>query len=219
MTSNADDANTYFPGTANGLNQWFAFEDSRQNYLKMGQFYVNHLILTNDPRLPFAVAQDTNGNYTGNAANDLDSVSTSYIGSAFASQTSAIGLVTYAEAKFIEAEAKLILSQDPKPALEAAVEASVLKITGSSATPAFISSVTATADLATIMQQKYNALFLTLEPYNDYRRTGLPALVPNSGSATQTIPVRLPTPSDERNYNPNATVISNVTTKLWWDAN
>ncbi|MNR57213.1 hypothetical protein D3C85_1779400 [compost metagenome] len=56
-----------------------------------------------------------------------------------------------------------------------------------------------------------------MEPYNDYRRTGFPALIPNQNSNTKLIPVRLPIPSDERQYNPNATVVSNVTSHLWWD--
>lgn len=219
ISSNSDDANTYFPGTANGLNQWYAFEDSRANYLKMGAFYVDYLKATVDPRLPFAVAKDANGNYTGNAADDQDTTTTSYIGSAMASPTSPIGLITYAEAKFIEAEAKLRLGQDSKPALTAAIAASVLKMTGAPATPTFLTAATGTGSLATIIQQKYNALFLTLEPYNDYRRTGFPALVPNQDTDTKKIPVRLPTPSDERTYNPNATVVSNVTTNIWWDKN
>lgn len=223
MTSNDDDANTYFPGTANGQNQWYAFEVSRESYLKMGAFFVDGLKNTSDPRLTFAVASEYDedgeptGVYSGNTPEDLSTTSTSYIGPAFASVNSSIGIVTYAEAKFIEAEAKLRLNQNAKPALEAAIAASVLKITGTAATPMFISSVTQTIDLPTIIQQKYNALFLTMEPYNDYRRTGLPVLVPNQDSNTKKIPVRFPTPSDERNYNLNATVVSNVTTNLWWD--
>ena len=56
-----------------------------------------------------------------------------------------------------------------------------------------------------------------MEPYNDYRRTGFPALIPNQSSNTKLIPLRLPTPLEERLYNSNATVVSNVTTPLWWD--
>lgn len=226
MTSNADDANTFFPGTANGLNQWYAFDISRQDYLKTGAFFVNALKNNNDPRLPFSIANsnlDEDRNpilpaiYVGNAPEDVTTSSSSYIGLAYASASSPIGIVTYAEAKFIEAEAKLRLSQNAKPALEEAIAASVLKITGTDATPTFLASATATVNLANIIQQKYNALFLTMEPYNDYRRTGFPALVPNQNSNTKAIPVRFPTPSEERIYNPNATVVSNVVTKIWWD--
>lgn len=225
IDSNSGDANTYFPATANGLNQWYAFDNQRTNYLKMGKFFVDYLTITDDPRKTYAVASELNedgdptGIYSGNSPEDQESVGTSYIGPAFASATSNIGIVTYAEAKFIEAEAKLRLS-DPlgaKAALEEGVKASVLKITGTPATDEFITSVTATVDLENIIQQKYVALFLTMEPYNDYRRTGFPALVPNQNSASKLIPVRFPTSVEERNYNPNATVVSNTTTKVWWD--
>ncbi|WJS95221.1 SusD/RagB family nutrient-binding outer membrane lipoprotein [Flavobacterium johnsoniae] len=219
ITANTDDANTFFPGTANGQNQWYAFDNSRANYLKTGAFFVNTLKNTADPRLTFSIAEDANGGYTGNAADDLDTTTSSYIGSAYASIDSPIGMVTYAEAKFIEAEARFRLGQNAKTAFEAAVTASVTKVTKAPADPVFITAATATVSLANIIQQKYLALFLTMEPYNDYRRTGFPALVPNQSSNTKTIPVRFPTPSDERNYNPNATVVSNVTTKVWWDKN
>ncbi len=224
VSSNDDDANTFFPGTSNGLNQWYAFDRSRVNYLKTGAYFVNSLQNVNDPRLPFSIALNKPKPpivpiYVGNAPEDLDTTSSSYIGSAFASATSAIGLVTYTEAKFIEAEAKLRLGQDAKSAFQQAVGASVLKITGTAPTSEFLESATAIVDLENIIKQKYLALFLTMEPYNDYRRTGFPALVPNQSSNKKEIPLRLPTPSDERQYNVNATVVSNVTTNVWWDKN
>jgi hypothetical protein len=219
ITSNDDDANTFFPGTANGLNQWYAFNVSRVNYLKTGKYFVDYLNNTSDPRLPFTIAKNKAGTYTGNAAEDQVTVTTSYIGSAFASPTSAVGMVTFAEAKFIEAEAKLRLGQDAQPAFQAGVAASVLKITGTAATSTFLNNATSTVTLANIIQQKYVALFLTMEPFNDYRRTGFPALAPNQASNTKAIPVRLPTPVEERQYNSNATVVSNVTTNVWWDKN
>ncbi|MDQ6472145.1 SusD/RagB family nutrient-binding outer membrane lipoprotein [Flavobacterium sp. LHD-80] len=222
VSSNDDDANTFFPGTSNGLNQWYAFDRSRANYLKVGAYFVNSLQNSNDPRLSFSIALNKPKPpivpiYVGNIPEDLDTTSSSYIGSAFASATSPVGIVTYAEAKFIEAEAKLRLGQDAKSALQQAVGASVLKITGTAATSQFLASATATVDLGNIIKQKYLALFLTMEPYNDYRRTGFPVLIPNQASNKKVIPLRLPTPSDERQYNPNATVVSNVTTNVWWD--
>lgn len=225
ISSNSDDANTFFTERANELNQWYAYEVSRKFYLRTGAFFVNSLKNNNDPRISYALTLNTpedasiTPTYVGNEPEDLSTTSSSYIGSAFASKNSAIGIVTYAEAKFIEAEARFRLGLNAKPALEEAVAASVLKVTGSAAPASFITSATATVDLANIIQQKYVALFLTMEPYNDFRRTGFPALVPNQDSNTKTIPVRFPIPSDERNYNPNATVVSNVTDKVWWDKN
>ena len=221
INSNGDDMNTFFTGKSNELNQWYAFEDSRENYLKMGKFYTDYLSATNDPREAFVVGEDEDGNFTGNDADDKTSTGTSYIGPALASANSNVGIVTFAEAKFIEAEAKFRLGDllGAKAALKTAVESSVLKLTGTAAQQTFVDSVTTIVTLENIIQQKYNALFLTMEPYNDYRRTGFPVLVPNQNSITKLIPVRLPTPSDERNYNLNATLVSNVTSKIWWDKN
>nr|WP_315242330.1 SusD/RagB family nutrient-binding outer membrane lipoprotein [uncultured Flavobacterium sp.] len=233
MTSNNDDANTYFIGEQNSLNQWYSFENDRSTYLRMGKYFVDYLVTNNDPRLPFMVDIDENLGYSGNAPEDDETVETSYIGGflssynedpngqrGFASHDWQIGIVTYAEAKFIEAEAKARLGQTGvQAALQQAVTASVTKITGVAPSGTFLANATTTFDIANIIQQKYIALFLTMEPYNDYRRTGFPALIPNQNSDTKTIAVRLPTPSDERQYNRNATVVSNVTTKLWWDAN
>lgn len=220
ITSNDDDMNTFFTGTSTGLNQWYSFEDNRTNYLKMGAFFVENLKNNADPRLPFMVAKDANDDYSGNVPEDQSSTETSYIGPGFASKASQIGIVTFSEAKFIEAEAKLRLSKtDIQTVLKEAINASILKTTGSKATTNFLENATATIDLKTIITQKYTALFLTAEPFNDYRRTGFPALVANKDSQTKTIPVRLPTPLNERNYNPNATVVSNLTTKVWWDKN
>jgi len=227
MTSNDDNANTLFLGEANSLNQWNAFNRQRTNYMKMGKYFVDALVNSNDPRLVYMVDKDTDGGYSGNAADDDNTVKTSYIGGyanpkaqrGFASPDWQIGIVTYAEAKFIEAEAKARLGQPAVTALQQAVTASVTSVTGAAPSATFLAAATATSDVANIIQQKYIALFLTMEPYNDYRRTGFPALVPNQKSDTKTIPVRLPTPSDERQYNPNATVVSNVTTKVWWDKN
>lgn len=230
ISSNSDDANTFFTENANELNQWYAYNVERRNYMKMGKYFVDNLVTNNDPRLPFMV-EEKSGSYSGNAPDDYATLTSSYIGGyfdpgvpvtqkGFANPDWQIGIVTYAEAKFIEAEAKARLNQaGVQTALQEAVTASVTRITGVAPSATFLANATATFDIANIIQQKYIALFLTMEPYNDYRRTGFPALVPNQNSTTKTIPVRFPTPSDERTSNPNATVVSNITSKLWWDAN
>lgn len=64
-----------------------------------------------------------------------------------------------------------------------------------------------------IMVQKSIALFGTLEPYNDWRRTDLPALTPNDNVK---IPVRFPYADSEILFNSNASLVD-VTTEVWWD--
>src|SRR5207244_13091994 len=62
-------------------------------------------------------------------------------------------------------------------------------------------SALGTADLGTIMTEKYAALFQNLEIWNDYKRTCVPALTPASGPSQ--IPVRLVEPLSERTANPS----------------
>jgi hypothetical protein len=77
--------------------------------------------------------------------------------------------------------------------------------------------------IALIIRQKWAALALIneLEPYNDYRRLGLPADVPLSASpfSTGKMPTRLLYP--QREYEVNSESILSVgtvtpTTKIWW---
>jgi len=96
-------------------------------------------------------------------------------------------------------------------------------VTGSNPPPAFVtnfaSETAATITLQKIMVQKYLSLFTNVEAWADWRRTGFPVLTPNpsgfgGGSA---IPRRLPTVQDERTYNPNAVVVSDIFANVWWD--
>ncbi|MNL78182.1 hypothetical protein D3C87_2045120 [compost metagenome] len=65
------------------------------------------------------------------------------------------------------------------------------------------------------MYEKWIAMFGSLEPYNDYRKTGLPNLTVNPNGQLSVIPKRYPTPQAERVGNPNAPVPS-LSTPVWW---
>jgi hypothetical protein len=67
------------------------------------------------------------------------------------------------------------------------------------------------------MTQKYVDLFTQPEVWADWRRTGLPALTPNPDAQLTEIPRRLITPVDERIYNTNAIIVSDMLQKVWWD--
>jgi hypothetical protein len=71
------------------------------------------------------------------------------------------------------------------------------------------------ATLQNIMEEKYVALFLNMEVWNDYKRTCLPALAPaaQAGSTvpgTSPIPGRLPYGLTEVNANPNTPQVSST---------
>ena len=153
----------------------------------------------------------------------------------FTSSNSPVFLITYHELKLIEAEARLRLSaSDPllQGVLNEGVKASIKKIAGSTATDAIIDAYLArntkltgdvNKDLQIIIMQKYIALFSSIESWTDYRRTGIPQLVPNAnGDHNQNpggaIPRRFAYPQTERLYNKNfPEYLPNLQDKMWLD--
>jgi hypothetical protein len=225
-SGNADNTYARFSGAGNELNSWYAFENQRGNYIKMNATLVNKMIAKNDPRISFYCKPDNNGNFTGTPIDDYADISTSSIGNYFAGpDATTLPLLTFAEAKFIEAEANLRLGQSAAaqtafteaitaamdyPGIDAAAVSAYLTNYGTL-------SGSTSDQLAQIMDEKYVALFTQLEPYHDWRRTNLPVLNPATTGVQATIPVRFPTEQNERLYNPNAVVVSNTTTRVWWD--
>lgn len=224
ISSSAENANMAFGPNGNEQNQWYAYNQQRGDYIKMGEFFVDTLQSLNDPRLPFYAAPAPNGNYVGTPKDDVDSISTSNIGPYLNSIGATVPLVSYAEMKFIEAEANL-RAGNAQPAADAhneAVIASVTEVTGSAPDAAFIAAYASenavTIDMETIMTQKYIAMFGQIESYNDYRRTGMPsAITPNGSGNIPTIPVRFIYPQDERLYNSSFPGVKQLTDPVWWD--
>lgn len=223
LTSAASDCNAIFPGDGNSLNQWYAFEANRAGYYKMAEGFVEFLKTITDPRLPFYVGPDASGGFSGTPLGSL-LTTTSYVGDYFASPSSSAPLVTYVEAKFIEAEAAFRAGQLARAASahNEAIQAHILQVTGAPADAAYItaqaSETEGSISLAKIMTHKYVALFTQFEVYNDWRRTGIPALSPNPSGSVPAIPRRLPTPQTERLYNSSMTSpISDITLPVWWD--
>ncbi len=209
FTSNAADCMAIFGEVGNEWNQWYAFNRNRGGYMTMNGYFVNLLKNSNDPRLAA---------YAGSAT----ATETSTIGAFLASQTSPLPLVTYAEAKFIEAEAQFRAGDKTKAAAayNVAIKASILKMTGA-ANVAYetlnASETNLTITLQKIMTQKYIAMFTQPEVWADWRRTNIPALTPNANAAVAGIPRRFPTAQSERLYNTKVTVESNILAPVWWD--
>ncbi|WP_159467179.1 SusD/RagB family nutrient-binding outer membrane lipoprotein [Dyadobacter sp. 3J3] len=223
VDSSASDMDAKFFNTGNTYNQWYDFYNNRTNNLKMGKFFIDFMAATKDPRLPFFATLDEDGKYSGTPADDQDQTTTSDPGPGIASADSPIGLATFTEAKFIAAEAQLRLGKtaEAAAAYNIAVVSSVKRVTGSSISADFAkttaSETSASLTLEKLITQKYVALFTQIEPYNDFRRTGFPKLTANQNSSKKQIPVRLPTSQDERVNNPNATVVDDIYTPVWWD--
>ena len=217
FASNAD--NYFVPFEDANRNPIFQFMEQRGD-IRMGATFVNLLLATDDPRLPFYVAENADGEFLGSVSGS-ENASASLPGPYAADPTSPVYLMTYAELKFIEAEAHLALGS-PALATEAfqeAVAASVLMVTGDANTAWLDANINGgTVTLEEIITQKYISGFATNQPYSDFRRTGFPNLPLAQGAVLSQIPVRFPYPQSELDYNTeNVPAARQLTDNLWWD--
>lgn len=218
LGSNSDNLVATFDG-GNNQNLWYGFNNQRSGYMSMGKYFVDLLKNNSDPRLTYFAALDSHNTvgYTGSAPEDADADASPF-GDYFAGGAATSNVIfSYSEIKFIEAEAQFRLGNTSaaQSALKAAISSSLINVTGSD-NATFATAASSTLSLQNIITQKYVALFTTLEPYNDWRRTGYPVLTPNQASQSKKIPVRLMTPKSERTLNANATVVSSMYTPVWW---
>ncbi len=254
IASNAGDAQVTFGAAQTNANPYFQQNTNRPGWIGLGSAVVNLLkgnaitddpakavTLPNDPRIASLATVYTAPSappvYRGARAGVPGAFS--MIGSYYGQATSPVVLVSFAEAKLIEAEARVrIAAGDPlaQTALTAAVDANFNKVITSASdtnnttikkndykTAKATLTGTLATDLETIITQKYIALFLQHEVWVDYRRTGYPALTPAVGGSTGInpggqIPRRFPYPQSEQNTNSSLPGASNYQTpKLWWD--
>ncbi|HDP76339.1 MAG TPA: SusD/RagB family nutrient-binding outer membrane lipoprotein [Bacteroidales bacterium] len=224
-------------GLSEGDNMTFAFSEAggcahpiyqfldQRGDINMGKTFVDYLISTNDPRLAF-YSNGAVGGVIGSEEQDGIATVGPYIGS----NDSKVWFITYAEQKFMEAEA--LLPTNPGAAHEAylkAIEASLVQVGVPNADddkwktnyPAFYDAVRFTdpnnLTLEAIINQKYVALFGTMYCYNDWRRTGYPNFLVVPQNAVQNeIPRRYPYSQSEIVYNENINPVS-INERVWWD--
>lgn len=229
-TSNDDDCKLVFGAAYNNSNPISQFQKERAKYMGANTTYLNMLNAANDPRIPvyFALSDTSTVTgvvklaYVGSAAGQKDSRA-SLMGVNYASSTSPVYLISYAEIKFIEAEASFNTGDVPRAviAYNAALKASLDREGVYNAAWFTANSITAsTITLEKIMTQKYLSSFLQAESFTDWRRTGFPTLAPATGAITTEIPRRLPYAQDERlynydNYKPYEKLT--LTSRVWWD--
>lgn len=218
FTSNDDDFKLVFNSAYNNANPIYKSEQERPGYLCANSTYIAMLKAQSDPRLLVYF----NGNI-GSAAGE-NNANASKIGDAYGSSVSPVYLISYAEVKFIEAEAYLMTGNKEKAAesYNEALKASLQRESalGDGSWYNSQKETAATISLAKVMNQKYQSSFLQLECWTDWRRTGFPALVKPLGAVISEIPRRLPYPDDERLYNgDNMPAGLNLTSRIWWDVN
>jgi hypothetical protein len=235
LASNADDPDLAYPGKQSGYRQpFYTFEELRQ--LQASEFYVELLRGLNDPRLGITVRGTQRDSptvvYRGHKNGTLgaNDSTISRIGSYFSADSAALNWTSYADAKFIEAEARLITggAAAADAPYRAGIRANMEKMrVPAAAITAYLAArpaLTAVANpLQEIMTQKYIANFLKAEAWTDWRRTGYPRLEMVERAVLPGIPQRLRTPATELASNSaNAaatgipTGLDGMAVKVWW---
>ena len=230
FASNADNAGVQYPGTQGS--PWYENTQAAAGGVVIAQYFNNLLLNTNDPRLPILTSPATAGPdsalYFGRPSG-VDTVYTSpaYFSSVntfYAGINSPVYLGTYSEQLFIKAEATLITqgAGTADPIYRAAVGAHMNMVGVASADSltydASLPKLNTLANpLQAIITQKYIADFLSLEPYNDWRRTGYPVLQPVANGVVNYIPRRFPYPTNEILANPQPQDSVQLSTGVWWD--
>ena len=197
ITSNANDFQVPFAASEVNANPLYEFDNQRGDVAPSASFAA---FAAGDPRLAAFVGGGLN------------------FGPFYGAIGSPVPLASYVETLFLQAEAQFRLGSQPaaNTSYDAAVGASLAKYSISDATwlTANTSGVLGNRNLQNIIEAKYIAMFLQVEGFTDWRRTGFPVLTPTAGSD---IPVRYPYATDERLYN-SENVPSGITvfSPLWW---
>jgi hypothetical protein len=254
FTANADDLKFAGGATAELAGPWFGFLSGSfgQNNIAISSRFITMLndrvsAGVDDPRLRYYVTDnltqtsppvalvDENGNYVGTPYGSGIPAGASKFGPYVNTPGSATNIMTYVELKFIEAEANFRLTNyaAAATAFNAAVKASILRVTGSA--NAAYETIYANEDATTIQvnglqkifTEKHIALFLEAESWADWRRSipagapgtasGIPTLTPAAANVTGGVfPRRFLYPTSELDNNTNIPTAAK-TDRVFWD--
>jgi len=238
FASNGDNAAVAYSGSAQDENPWYENTLPGAGGVVMAQSFIDSLIKRNDPRLPVLAAKGRGAVYLGRAAGAApasdytvySSVNTFYGGylplSIYNNTGAAapLWLMTYSEALFIKAEAVFITAgaAAAEPVYQAAIGShmdllwvSVARKTAYIATRPLLTDANA---MEQIITEKYVSGFLSLETYNDWRRTGFPKLALAQNAYVNYIPRRWPYSFTETltNSQPEQRGVTTAS-RVWWD--
>lgn len=212
INTSAGDWNSVHSSAATEQNWWYQFMNERSGYIGAGRLLVDSLKARGDTELlsTYFIGDPATmqGSKPGESNTAAAQLNTTDSGVAGASQ--GIQLVTCAENQFILAEA-LYRTGASAASVYAAINAGAHCVEtryGLTAGSVHVTpGLTGAALLHEIMMQKYFALFLNMESWNDYKRTCEPNIAGTvkvgSSIATEPIPARLLYGQSERQANSN----------------
>ena len=230
FASQADEASfAAYGNTAGTENPWFENIAPSNGPVSLASTFVDSLVNRHDPRLPIIATPGSGGGDSGRVIGsppDPDASVYSNVGNFFAASNAPEALLTYSEALFIKAEATFLDSgaSAANPVYIKAINSNMSKLglnPDSPAVKAYVASrspLTAGNAIQRIMEEKDVANFLSIENYNDWRRTGFPAISIVASPYVPTIPRRFPYPLAELTSNPQPQQSLLITDRVWWDA-
>jgi Starch-binding associating with outer membrane len=215
-------SNMEAPHSSSSQNQWGAFENQRSGYIVANKTFVDYLSGRNDPRLAYYFSKTSSDAYVGG---DIQSATVST--SASPANTTSSGffnvarnfpIVTNYELYFLLAEAQSRLGEDATDALNSAIKESVSYVTSGNNDGSTLANYS-NPSITNILTEKWIAFCGQMEAYNDYRRTGIPALTPRAeslGAVRAYTPLRMTTPQNERVGNPTNALVYELNAPVWW---
>lgn len=218
--SNGDDMEV--PWETANKNPLYTFMVDRGD-VRMSQTLLDELEANSDPRIPYYFALNADDEIVGSIPGS-ENEDASGPGDFFAGATAPSILMSYAELKFIEAEAALMTSDGQRAvdAYKAGVAASLEKVTGDVDADWMAANIdfetAGSITLEKIIMQKRFATVGQVQPFSDWRRTGIPTLNMVIGSSKTEIPRRYPYAQNAVIYNPdNLPSVGSIIVPVWWD--
>jgi starch-binding outer membrane protein, SusD/RagB family len=213
IASSADDFVTYQSTTVGEQNRWYEFKVGRSDDVAAGRVLVEAMRSRGDPRLTAWFAPNAAGQIRGQypyiTPRGGEESDPSWLTDDIAGQDAPIPLLTWAETRLIEAEAAYRTGDEAAARAALNVERAAVPL------PAIANTVTGTALLTAIMEEKYVVTFRTMEGWNDYKRTCYPNITPTAGK--NNVVARLPYGSTERSTNPNVPDLGAQPQRNWND--
>ena len=235
--SNADNARLDYIDNGTNLNPIHAYVRDRDDH-SVSATLVDTLISLSDPRLPIYANPTAGGTYVGQPNGSLAQpalTAISKIGSFFSDPDAPVFVMTYAEVLFLRAEAaeRGWTTEDAAALYAAAIRASMEQVgVASGDIDTYLAqaevqyNAAGTTPLQQIGLQKWIALYGNgVEAWSEWRRTGVPALLPGPDALNDgNIPRRLTYP--QREYSLNGANIeaaearqggATLNDTVWWD--
>lgn len=233
FTGTGDEAvANFYSDAANHENPWYKNTEIGQGGVVLGKTLVDALISRADPRLPIIANKGSLNTYLGReSTSDVvpDVTIFSTVGNYYAGAAAPLAILPYSELEFIKAEATLILSgaAAAQPIYQQAIKDNMEKLGLNPAGAAVTNYIAARGTLTDanalqrIMEEKSIADFLSVENFNDWRRTGFPSLtmVANPQAGVTIIPRKYLYSQQEISSNPQPeNTNAKITDRVWWDA-